>query len=66
MEIFLKKSRLFLWSILFWSILFPNLAFNSFTTDITDNTLQYSDLWDANERTQILQNAEFTWWFGQK
>ena len=51
--------------ILFWSMIFPNLSFNNFTTEITDENISYSDLYNQSSREEILKNAEFKFWFLQ-
>lgn len=52
-------------TIMFWSMIFPNLSFNDFTTDITDENISYSDLYNQTTRKEILQNAEFKFWLLQ-
>ena len=48
--------------IFWWSLIFPSLSFNSFTTDLTNSNIDYSDLSKKETRTEILKNAEFTFW----
>lgn len=52
-------------TIMFWSMIFPNLSFNDFTTDITDENISYSYLYNQTTRKEILQNAEFKFWLLQ-
>ena len=60
------KKKFMILTLLFWSMIFPNFALNSFTTEITDPDIHYSDLYDVEKRQEILQNATFEFWFLSK
>lgn len=59
----MKKIFTFL-MVLFWSMIFPGLSFNEFTTDMRSRALSSTPLlYDSNYRKELLQNAEFDFFF---
>ena len=56
------KNKIFILLVFWWAMFFPSLSFNSFTTDITDNTINYHDLYYIDSNTTILENAEYDLW----
>lgn len=56
------KNKFIILVVFWWSMIFPSLSFNSFTTDITNENIKYSDLYEKDSRDEILENAEYNLW----
>ena len=56
------KNKIFILLVFWWAMFFPSLSFNSFTTDITDNAINYQDLYYIDSNTTILEKAEYDLW----
>lgn len=56
------KNKFFILLVFWWSMFFPTLSFNNFTTDITNENINYSDLYSKNSGEEILENAECDLW----
>ncbi len=54
------RKKFFIILVFWWSMIFPSLSLNSFTTDIIDDNINYTDLNNDVSRKEILEKAEYS------
>lgn len=57
------KKFLTLFLLFWWALIFPEFSFNSFTTELTDENINYSDFYTSETQTEYLTEIEYTTWF---
>lgn len=58
----MKKFLTFL-LLFWWAFIFPEFSFNSFTTELNNESINYSDFYSTEKQIEYLSEAEYTTWF---
>lgn len=57
------KKFLTILLLFWWALIFPEFSFNSFTTELTDESINYTDFYTYEKQAEYLTQAEYTTWF---
>lgn len=57
------KKFLTILILFWWAFIFPEFSFNSFTTKITDESINYSDFCITSSQKTTTNDVEYTTWF---
>lgn len=58
----MKKFLAFL-LLFWWAFIFPEFSFNYFTTELTDESINYSDFYITGKQIECIAESEYTTWF---
>lgn len=57
------KKFLTILLLFWWTFIFPEFSFNSFTTELIDESVNYSDFHSTYNQEISFNNVEYTTWF---